>query len=178
MGIREFNEKLAARITGAVGTMWAAYVFAGIAFISLPAAIMSGDPIVIVAWIAQTFLQLVLLAVIMVGQDVQAKGVQKKIDETHEASLAEFELAKADELATRIAALKARSATFAPTEQDVTNLGWEPGRIVDYGLGAMGQGATGVTGMSRGGPPEPRAGASNARWRRLRAHPPPGAVLP
>lgn len=121
MGIREFNEKLAARITGAVGTMWAAYVFAGIAFISLPAAIMSGDPIVIVAWIAQTFLQLVLLAVIMVGQDVQAKGVQKKIDETHEASLAEFELAKAARKshAQEIAAIKKLLIELHGIEKDV-----------------------------------------------------------
>jgi hypothetical protein len=95
MGIREFNEKFAAKITAGVGTMWCAYAFACIALISLPAAIHTGDPIVIVAWVAQTFLQLVLLSIIMVGQDVQAKGVQKKIDETHAASLAEFELAKA-----------------------------------------------------------------------------------
>ena len=108
MGIRQFNERLAAAITKSVGTMWAAYVFAAIALISLPAAISTGDPIIIVAWIAQTFLQLVLLAVIMVGQDVQSKGVQQKIDETHAASLAEFELAKAARKshAQEIAAIK------------------------------------------------------------------------
>lgn len=91
-----FNTWLALKITGTVGTMWAAYAFALIALISLPAAIHTGDPIIIVAWVAQTFLQLVLLAVIMVGQDIQAKGVQTKIDETHDASLAEFELAKSE----------------------------------------------------------------------------------
>jgi hypothetical protein len=124
MGIREFNEKLAARITRAVGTMWAAYVFAAIALISLPAAIMSGDPIVIVAWIAQTFLQLVLLAVIMVGQDVQAKGVQKKIDETHEASLAEFELAKAarESHTLEIAAIKKLLLELQGLEKNVTEI--------------------------------------------------------
>jgi hypothetical protein len=74
--------------------MWCAYIFAAIAVISLPAAIKSGDPIVIVAWIAQTFLQLVLLSIIMVGQDASSKGMQQKIDETHTASLGEFELAK------------------------------------------------------------------------------------
>jgi hypothetical protein len=133
MGIREFNEKLAARITGAVGTMWAAYVFAGIAFISLPAAIMSGDPIVIVAWIAQTFLQLVLLAVIMVGQDVQAKGVQKKIDETHEASLAEFELAKAarDSHAQEIKAIKRLLMELKGIEKDVDEIVEDVDSIAD-----------------------------------------------
>ena len=74
--------------------MWCAYIFAAVALISLPAAIKSGDPIVIVAWVAQTFLQLVLLSIIMVGQDFSSKKMQLKIDETHIASLGEFELAK------------------------------------------------------------------------------------
>lgn len=92
--IRNFNARVGLAVTRSVGTMWCAYVFAGIALISLPAVIRSGSAIAIVAWVAQTFLQLVLLSIIMVGQDVQAKGVQLKIDETHDASLAEFELAK------------------------------------------------------------------------------------
>jgi hypothetical protein len=92
--IRNFNARFGFAVTRTVGTMWCAYVFAGIALISLPAAIKTGSAIIIVAWVAQTFLQLVLLSIIMVGQDVQAKGVQLKIDETHDASLAEFELAK------------------------------------------------------------------------------------
>jgi len=74
--------------------MWCAYIFAAIALISLPKAIQSGDSIVIVSWVAQTFLQLVLLSIIMVGQKVQSVSVEQKIDETHTASLAEFELAK------------------------------------------------------------------------------------
>jgi hypothetical protein len=92
--IRNFNARFGLAVTRTVGTMWCAYVFAGIALISLPAALKTGSAIIIVAWVAQTFLQLVLLSIIMVGQDVQAKGVQQKIDETHDASLAEFELAK------------------------------------------------------------------------------------
>ena len=92
--IGRFNQKIATKITSFVSTMWCAYIFAAIALISLPAAIKSGDRIVIVAWVAQTFLQLVLLSIIMVGQDASSKGMQQKIDETHTASLAEFELAK------------------------------------------------------------------------------------
>ena len=53
--------------------MACAYVFAAIALISLPAAIGTGQVIVIVAWVAQTFLQLVLLSIIMVGQSVQSE---------------------------------------------------------------------------------------------------------
>ena len=89
-----FNQKLAVKITSAVSTMWAAYIFAGIALISLPAAIRSGDSLVIVAWIAQTFLQLVLLSIIMVGQAQSATEVAKIINETHTASIGEFEMAK------------------------------------------------------------------------------------
>jgi hypothetical protein len=74
--------------------MWCAYAFALLALLSLPAAIRSGDLIIIVAWIAQTFLQLVLLSIIMVGQEVQSREVAQKISETHMASLGEFELAK------------------------------------------------------------------------------------
>jgi hypothetical protein len=92
--INAFNRRLAEKITAAVSTMWCAYIFAAIALISLPAAIRSGDPLVIVAWVAQTFLQLVLLSIIMVGQDASSAAVAQKINETHEASLGEFELAK------------------------------------------------------------------------------------
>jgi hypothetical protein len=92
--ISRFNQKVAAKITSAVSTMWMAYFFAAIALISLPAAIRSGDSLVIVAWIAQTFLQLVLLSIIMVGQAQSAAEVAKIINETHTASISEFEMAK------------------------------------------------------------------------------------
>ena len=92
--INTFNRNLAAKITSGVATMWCAYAFAAIALISLPAAIKTGDLITIVAWVAQTFLQLVLLSIIMVGQNVASAAVEQKISETHTASLGEFELAK------------------------------------------------------------------------------------
>jgi len=92
--MKRFNLWLAQKVTSGVATMWCAYLFAGIALISLPKAIQSGDSIVIVSWVAQTFLQLVLLSIIMVGQKVQSQSVEKTINETHVASLAEFELAK------------------------------------------------------------------------------------
>lgn len=92
--INEFNSRLAQKITSAVSTMWCAYIFALLALISLPAAIRTHDLLVIIAWIAQTFLQLVLLSIIMVGQNASAGTVAQKIDETHTASIGEFELAK------------------------------------------------------------------------------------
>ena len=68
------NERIGLNITKSVGTMWAAYAFFGLSLVSLPAAIASGNTLVIVAWIAQTFLQLVLLPIIIVGQNIQAKA--------------------------------------------------------------------------------------------------------
>ncbi len=79
-----FNASLAVKITKAVGSMWCAYAFALLAIISFPAAIMSGDPIIIVAWIAQTFLQLVLLPIIIVGQNVQAAASDARAQSDHE----------------------------------------------------------------------------------------------
>lgn len=92
--LSRFNRKLALAITSSVGTMACAYIFAAIALISLPKAIASHDVIVIVSWIAQTFLQLVLLSIIMVGQQINSEKVNNQIAETHAAALAEFELAK------------------------------------------------------------------------------------
>ena len=92
--VYSFNKFIAEKITAGVATMWCAYLFAIIALISLPKAINSGDTIVIVSWIAQTFLQLVLLSIIMVGQSVSSAKLEQTINETHEASLGEFELAK------------------------------------------------------------------------------------
>lgn len=92
--INAFNRRIAEKITSVVSTMWAAYLFAAIALISLPSAIRSGDTLTIVDWVAQTFLQLVLLSIIMVGQQRSSEKVSKEIDETHAAALAEFEYAK------------------------------------------------------------------------------------
>jgi hypothetical protein len=92
--MKRFNEWLAGKIANGVATMWCAYLFAAIALISLPRAIESADTIIIISWVAQTFLQLVLLSIIMVGQKVHSKSLEDTINETHAASLAEFELAK------------------------------------------------------------------------------------
>lgn len=89
-GKKSFNQRFAEAITSGVATMWCAYLFAGIALISLPNAIKSGDALVIVSWIAQTFLQLVLLSIIMVGQKAESKRVEQQINETHDASIKEL----------------------------------------------------------------------------------------
>lgn len=80
--INQFNKKLAEKITKVVGTMWCAYLFAAIALISLPAAIASRDVVVIVGWVAQTFLQLILLSIIMVGQGIQGAKAETHMERT------------------------------------------------------------------------------------------------
>ena len=50
---------------------------------SLPSATRSHNTIIIVAWIAQTFLQLVLLPIIIVGQNVQAAASDKRSEDTY-----------------------------------------------------------------------------------------------
>ena len=77
--VTRFNTKVALLITAVVGSMWCAYAFALFDLISLPAAIRGGAS-AIVSWVAQTFLQLVLLSVIMVGQNVQAAAADKRAE--------------------------------------------------------------------------------------------------
>jgi hypothetical protein len=90
----ELNRRIAEKITSVVSTMWCAYIFGALALISFPAAMRSDDVMVKVDWVAQTFLQLVLISIIMVGQKKSSDSVEKMIAETHAAALAEFELAK------------------------------------------------------------------------------------
>ena len=77
--MKNFNDKLALKVTSAVGSMWCAYLFSILALISLPSAIESHNVIVIVSWIAQTFLQLVLLSVILKGQNIQGERLENVI---------------------------------------------------------------------------------------------------
>jgi len=86
-----FNGWLAVLITNTVGTMWCAYAFAVIALISLPDAIKAGTA-ALVAWIAQTFLQLVLLSIIMVGQKVAAAASDKQAYQTYKDAEALLEI--------------------------------------------------------------------------------------
>ena len=76
-----FNDWLAVKITSVVGTMWCAYAFACLALVSLPAAIRGGTA-TLIAWIAQTFLQLVLLSIIMVGQKVASAKSDRQLEQT------------------------------------------------------------------------------------------------
>jgi hypothetical protein len=78
------NAWLAVKVTSGVGTMWCAYAFAALAIVSLPAAISSHSAVVLVSWISQTFLQLVLLSVIIVGQNVLAAAADRRSEATYQ----------------------------------------------------------------------------------------------
>lgn len=86
--VGRFNSRLAVTITRSVGTMWTAYLFALVALVSLPAALASGSTIVIVGWIAQTFLQLVLLPIIIVGQNVIQAANDARAEADHHTLVA------------------------------------------------------------------------------------------
>ncbi len=113
--LARLNTRLGLGITVAIGTMWAAYIFAIIALLSLPSALASHNLTIIVAWISSNFLQLVLLPIIIVGQNTQAAASDKRAQDTyqdaeavlHEAIQIQAHLAAQDEvLSALIAALK------------------------------------------------------------------------
>jgi hypothetical protein len=84
--IGQFNARLAVVITKSVGTMWAAYLFMLISFISLPqavAAFVRGDTFTGVSWLSQSFLQLVLLPIIIVGQNVISASQDARAEADH-----------------------------------------------------------------------------------------------
>jgi hypothetical protein len=104
----DFNGRVARAITEGVGTMWCAYAFMALALVALPSAIRGG-PLTIVQWISQTFLQLVLLSVIMVGQQVIGRASDERAIQTYndaEAVLHEAQQIQAH-LAAQDAALEA-----------------------------------------------------------------------
>jgi hypothetical protein len=118
--LARLNAKIGLRITVLVGTMWTAYAFTVLAFVSAPSAFGSGNVLIIVAWIAQTFLQLVLLPIIIVGQNVQAAAADSRSQATYDdasAILVESQQIQAHLLAqdAQIAALLAEVKALRTT---------------------------------------------------------------
>ena len=85
-----FNGKFAVLLTRVVGTMWCAYAFAVLALFALPSALKSGDSLLLIQWVSQTFIQLVMLSVIMVGQNILSKASDKRADMTYKDADATF----------------------------------------------------------------------------------------
>ena len=79
-----FNAAVAVRITRVVGTMYCAYVFTAVALVALPTAIEQGSVTVLVNWLSSNFLQLVLLPIIIVGQNVISAAQDARAEADHE----------------------------------------------------------------------------------------------
>ena len=104
--VNKLNRRIGMTITSAVATMWCAYLFAIIALVSLPQALQASFPrglsltdflpLPIITWVAQTFLQLVLLSIILYGQNLQSEKADARAEATYrntrdaEARLAEI----------------------------------------------------------------------------------------
>jgi hypothetical protein len=139
-----FNAWLAVKVTRGVGTMWCAYAFAVIALISLPQAISSHSAVTLVSWISQTFLQLVLLSIIIVGQNVLAGASDARAEATyhdaeavlHESvAIQEHLLAQDGVLASLIARLGADLAQIEGTS-GATAASGRPGDLLAQPPGA------------------------------------------
>jgi hypothetical protein len=104
-----FNTWLATKVTAGVGTMWCAYAFGLFDCLALPTAIHGGT-YGVVQWVASFFLQLVLLSVIMVGQNLAAAASDGRAEQTyddaeavlHEALQIQAHLAAQDKAIERI----------------------------------------------------------------------------
>jgi hypothetical protein len=82
-GVNKFNYWLAVKITNSVGTMWCAYLFLILDMFMLPPVIKANSVMVWVTYLAQTVLQLILLPIIMVGQNVIQSQNEAKADTDH-----------------------------------------------------------------------------------------------
>jgi hypothetical protein len=107
------------KITNGVGTMACAGIFTLIAMVSLPAAIKSGDPVIMVQWLSSVLLQLVLLSIILVGQRVQATASDQRALDTykdvemivHEMEQLHAHLTEQDKALTGVLANQQRTRT-------------------------------------------------------------------
>jgi hypothetical protein len=95
------NGRIALALTAGVGTMWCAYAFALLALVVLPQAI-GGGLLALVQWISQTFIQLVMLSVIVVGQNILARASDKRAVMTYQD--ADATLNEAEQIQAHLAA--------------------------------------------------------------------------
>jgi hypothetical protein len=96
-----FNGRFALILTTTVGTMWCAYAFAVLALVALPSALGSGL-LPLIQWVSQTFIQLVMLSVIMVGQNVLGRAQDRRADMTYQDAEATFQEAEQIQLHLKV----------------------------------------------------------------------------
>ena len=124
--IDNLNGRVAILLTRAVGTMWCAYAFGVLALVALPEAVGQGSLLPFIDWLSQTFIQLVMLSVIMVGQSILGKAADRRSEMTyrdgeatfHETEQIQLHLEAQDKVLTalldKIAKLEAAQATSLP----------------------------------------------------------------
>ena len=81
--LSKFNNWVAVKITNGVSTMWCAYLFGAIALYG-GTTVDWHNSFQVVQWLSQTFLQLVLLSIIMVGQKVLSTASDQQQKEMHD----------------------------------------------------------------------------------------------
>ena len=84
--IKKFNEWLAVHITLALGTMWCTYVFA--LLVLIPVFVPRAEQVIM--YISSSFLQLVCLPLLMVGQNVLSRKSEKRAEEDHKMIMKEL----------------------------------------------------------------------------------------
>ncbi len=105
------NNRIGLTLTAIVGTMWCAYAFAFLALLVLPEA-LGGGVLTLVGWLSQTFIQLVMLSVIMVGQNILGRAADRRSEMTysdadaafHETQQVQAHLAAQDQVIDEMAA--------------------------------------------------------------------------
>lgn len=87
-----FNTKIAVLLTEGTGSMWTAYLFAILALVGLLGLFNLLNPFIflLTTWISQQFLQLVLLPVILVGQNVLSRKQELQADEAYQTTMKSF----------------------------------------------------------------------------------------
>lgn len=86
---KSLNDRIAVGLTAAVGTMWCAYFFCVLALLVVPDAI-HGGLLTFIQWVSQTFIQLVMLSVIMVGQNILGQASDRRAEMTYKDAEATF----------------------------------------------------------------------------------------
>jgi uncharacterized membrane protein len=84
-----FNQKIAILLTKGVGTMVCAYIFAVLAIIGFP-GLVNAQISQWVQWTSQTFIQLTMLSVIMVGQSVLGRKQELQADEQFNTTVSTY----------------------------------------------------------------------------------------
>ena len=110
------NQRIALTLTRAVGTMWCAYAFVFLALVGFPG--FSASPTQYVQWISQTLIQLVMLSVIMVGQQILSTtqaAHHAEVQDLHVQNLGAHHDHRdtAEQIAGQITALQAQIAALA-----------------------------------------------------------------